>query len=59
MIAGDHGLIVEIPVPWKQATPVIVTRIMPIEGVQATRTLVAVLFPGPDEEDRVQFSDWS
>jgi len=59
MIAGDHDLIVEIPFPWEQAAPVIVNRILPIEGVQDTRTLVAILFPGPDEEDRDQFSAWS
>jgi hypothetical protein len=51
MIAGDHDLIVEIPVPREQAAPVIVNQIMPIEGVQETRTLVAILFTGPDEED--------
>jgi len=59
MIAGEHDLIVEIPFPWEQAAPVIVNRILPIEGVQEARTLVAILFPGPDEEDRDQFSAWS
>jgi len=59
MLAGDHDLIVEIPFPWEQAAPVIVNRILPIEGVQDTRTLVAILFPGPDVEDRDQFSAWS
>ena len=59
MIAGDHDLIVEIPFPWEQAAPIIVNRILPIEGVQDTRTLVAILFPGPDVEDRDQFSAWS
>ncbi len=59
MIAGEHDLIVEIPFPWEQAAPVIVNRLLPIEGIQETRTLVAILFPGPDEEDRDQFSAWS
>jgi hypothetical protein len=59
MIAGDHDLIVEIPFPWEQAAPVIENRILPIEGVQETRILVAILLPGPDEEDRDQFSAWS
>ena len=59
MIAGEHDLIVEIPFPWEQAAPVIVNRLLPIDGVQDTRTLVAILFPGPDEEDRDQFSAWS
>jgi DNA-binding Lrp family transcriptional regulator len=59
MIAGDHDLIVEIPFPWEQAAPVIVNRILPLDGVEDTRTLVAIRFPGPDEEDRDQFSAWS
>ena len=59
MIAGEHDLIVEIPFPWEQAAPVIVNRLLPIDGVQDTRTLIAILFPGPDEEDRDQFSAWS
>jgi DNA-binding Lrp family transcriptional regulator len=59
MIAGDHDLIVEIPFPWEQAAPVIVNRLRPIDGIEDTRTLVAILFPGPDEEDRDQFSAWS
>ena len=54
-VGGDHDLS-EIPVPWEQAAPVIVNRILPIEGVQEARTLVAILFPGPDEEDRDRFS---
>ena len=59
MIARDHDLIVEIPFPWQQAAPVIVNRLLPIDGIEDTRTLVAILFPGPDEEDRDQFSAWS
>ena len=59
MIAGEHDLIVEIPFPWEQAAPVIVNRLLPIDGVQDTRTLVAILFPGPEDEDRDQFSAWS
>jgi DNA-binding Lrp family transcriptional regulator len=59
MIAGDHDLIVEIPFPWEQAAPVIVNRLLPIDGIEDTRTLVAILFPGPGEEDRDQFSAWS
>ena len=59
MIAGDHDLIVEIPFPWEQAVPIIVNRLRPIDGIEDTRTLVAILFPGPEEEDRDQFSAWS
>jgi len=59
MIAGDHDLIVEIPFLWEQAAPVIVNRLLPIDGIEDTRTLVGILFPEPDEEDRDQFSAWS
>lgn len=58
MIAGEYDLIVEIPFPWEQAAPVIVNRLLPL-GVEDTRTLVAIRFPAPDEEDRDQFSAWS
>ena len=30
-----------------------------IDGIEDTRTLVAILFPEPDQEDRDQFSAWS
>ena len=60
MIAGDHDLIVEIPFPWEQAAP---RHREPdpcrSRASRTTRTLVAILFPGPDEEDRDQFSAWS
>ena len=59
MIAGEHDLIVEIPFPWEQAAPVIVNRLLPIDGIEDTRTLVAIAFPETDEEDRDQFSAWS
>ena len=59
MIAGEHDLIVEIPFPWEQAAPVIVNRLLPIEGIEDTRTLVAIAFSETDEEDRDQFSAWS
>jgi DNA-binding Lrp family transcriptional regulator len=59
MIAGDHDLIVEIPFPWEQAAPVILNRLLPIDGIEDTRTLVAIMLPGPGEEDRDQFSAWS
>ena len=59
MIAGEHDLIVEIPFPWEQAAPVIVNRLLPIDGIEDTRTLIAIAFPGPDDEDRDQFSAWS
>jgi hypothetical protein len=36
-----------------------VNRLLPIDGIQDTRTLVAIRFPESDEEDRDQFSAWS
>jgi len=36
-----------------------VDRNLPLDGVQDTRTLVRIRFPGPDEEDRDQLSAWS
>lgn len=59
MIAGEYDLIVEIPLPWEQAAPVIVNRLLPLDGVGDTSTLIAIDFPAPDEEDRDQFSAWS
>jgi DNA-binding Lrp family transcriptional regulator len=59
MIAGEYDLLVEIPLPWEQAAPVIVNRLLPLDGVEETRTLVAIRFPTSDEEDRDQFSAWS
>jgi DNA-binding Lrp family transcriptional regulator len=59
MIAGAYDLLVEIPLPWERAAPVIVNRLLPLEGVEETRTLVAFRFETPDEEDRDQFSAWS
>jgi DNA-binding Lrp family transcriptional regulator len=59
IIAGAYDLLVEIPLPWEQAAPVIVNRLLPLDGVQETRTLVAFRFATPDEEDRDQFSAWS
>lgn len=59
MIAGEYDLLVEIPMSWEQAAPVIVNRLLPLDGVEETRTLVALRFATPDEEDRDQFSAWS
>jgi hypothetical protein len=59
MIAGDHDLIVDIPFPWEQAAPVSVNRLLPIDGIEDTRTLVGISFPETDDEDRDQFSAWS
>jgi len=59
MIAGEYDLLVEIPLPWEQAAPVIVNRLLPIDGIEDTRTLVGISFPETDDEDRDQFSAWS
>ena len=58
LIAGEYDLIVEVPYPWEQAARVIVTDILSLEGIAATRTLVAVPELQP-EEDRDQFSAWT
>jgi DNA-binding Lrp family transcriptional regulator len=59
LIAGEHDLLVEIPYPWEQAARVIVDQVLPVPGVQATTTLMAIPTLGPVEEDRDQFSAWS
>ena len=58
LIAGEYDLIVEVPYPWEQAARVIVGDILSLEGIAATRTLVAVPELEP-EDDRDQFSAWS
>lgn len=58
LIAGEYDLIVEVPYPWEQAARVIVGDILSLDGVAATRTLVAVPELEP-EDDRDQFSAWS
>ena len=58
LIAGEYDLIVEVPYAWEQAARVIVSDILSLKGIAATRTLVAVPELEP-EEDRDQFSAWS
>lgn len=58
MVAGAFDLIVEIPYPWEQAARVVVDRILPMEGVESVRTLVAITLE-PEDPDRDQFSAWS
>ena len=59
LIAGEYDLIVEVPYAWEHAARVIVDQILPLPGVAATRTLVAIPALEPAEEDRDQFSAWS
>ena len=59
LVAGPFDLIVELPYPWEQSARVIVDRIMPLEGIETVRTLVAIPFLEPEEPDRDQFSAWS
>ena len=59
LIAGEYDLIVEVPYPWEQAARVILDHILPLAGVEATQTLVALPHLEPEEEDRDQFSAWS
>ena len=59
LVAGDHDVFAEIPYPWEQAARVVVDRILTLPGVLATKTLVAVPYLEPEDEDRDQFSAWT
>lgn len=59
LIAGEYDLIAEVPYAWERAARVIVDQILPLEGVLATRTLVAIPASEQADEDRDQFSAWS
>jgi len=59
LIAGEYDVIAEIPYPWERAARVIVDRVIPLPGVLATTTLVAVPHLEPEDEDRDQFSAWT
>ena len=59
LVAGEYDVIAEIPYRWEQAARVIVERVLPLPGVVATKTLVAVPYLEPGDEDRDQFSAWS
>lgn len=59
LVAGEYDLIVELPYAWEQGARIIVDRILTLAGVLATKTLVAVPYLEPDDEDRDQYSAWS
>jgi DNA-binding Lrp family transcriptional regulator len=59
LTAGEYDLIVEVPYAWENAARVIVDQILPLPGVAATHTLVAIPALEPADEDRDQFSAWS
>ncbi len=59
LVAGEYDLLVEIPYPWEQGARVIVDRILPLPGVIRTKTLVAIPYLEPEEEDRDQYSPWT
>ena len=59
MIGGEYDVIAEIPYPWEQAARVIVERVLRLPGVLGTKTLVAVPYLEPEDEDRDQFSAWT
>ena len=50
LIAGEYDLIVEVPYAWEQAARVIVGDLRSLEGIAATRTLVAVPELEPEDE---------
>jgi DNA-binding Lrp family transcriptional regulator len=59
LIVGEYDLIVEVPFRWEQAARVIVNEILPLPGIAAAHTLVAISDLQPQDEDRDQFSAWS
>ena len=59
LVAGEYDIIAEIPHPWEQAARVIIDHVIPLPGVVATKTLVAVPYLEPEDEDRDQFSAWT
>jgi len=59
LIAGAYDLIVEVPMRWEQAARIIVNDILPLPGILAAHTLVAMSDLQPQDEDRDQFSAWS
>jgi len=59
LIVGAYDMIVEVPYRWEQAARVIVNEILPLPGIAAAHTLVAISDLQPQEEDRDQFSAWS
>ncbi len=59
LIAGEYDVIAEIPYRWEQAARVIVDLILPIPGIETTKTLVAIPHLELEEEDRDQFSAWT
>ncbi len=58
VLAGEYDVLAEIPMPWEQAARVIIEEIPAFQGVVSTRTLVAVPYLEPEDEDRDQFSAW-
>ncbi len=51
VIAGRYDVIAEIPLPWEQASRVILEVIHGIPGVKATNTAIGIPLPGVDEQD--------
>ena len=58
-LAGEFDVIAEIPYTWEQAARVVIDRIRSLPGVVSTRTLVAIPYLEPEDEDRDQFSAWT
>lgn len=59
LVAGDEDIVVEIPFPWDRAARFVVDRIMSMDGVLSTNTLIALPPLPADDTDRDQFSAWS
>ena len=59
IVAGEEDVVVEIPVPWNRAAQFVIDRVMTMDGVLSTNTLIALPSLPVDDTDRDQFSAWS
>lgn len=59
LLAGEFDALIEVPMPWEQASRIILEEIQGLPGVLSTRTLVSLPYIEPEEEERDQFSAWT
>jgi DNA-binding Lrp family transcriptional regulator len=59
IVAGEEDIVVEIPFPWNRAAHFVIDRVMSMDGVLSTNTLIALPSLPVDDTDRDQFSAWS
>lgn len=58
VIAGDYDLIAEIPLPWEQASRVILEQIQAVPGILSTSTMVGLPQYELEGDDGDQYSTW-